>query len=191
MIYLFYDYETTGFSAKMDSLLEIAAVVVNSSFKVVDEFQTFVDPQKRITEKITEITGIDNETVRNAPTQEMAFKAFAEFVNKYKPDIIAGHNIISFDNKWTDELTGRYKISFHQPTQYIDTLAYFKDLGKKGALPGYNYTTASGNPSYKLEHLINYYNLGAQSHRAIDDVYKNIAVYKQAKLEEAKSSYGF
>lgn len=192
MIYLFYDYETTGFSAKADKIIEIAAAVVNTNFKVIDTFSTFVNPERQIPGKITEITSIDNETVKHAPTEEMAFTDFINFINQYKPDVIAGHNIISFDNKWTNERLAKYKLEMHQPKEFLDTLVFFKNLAKDGILTNYNYTTAAGNPSFKLEYIMDYFELGGQNHRAIDDVINNILCYKKAvQLKSSKDNLGF
>lgn len=192
MIYLFYDYETTGFSPKMDKVIEIAAAVTNANFKVIDTFNTFVNPERPISGAITQITSITNEMVKNAPTEEMAFRSFVEFVNKHQPDVIAGHNIISFDNKWTAEKTAKYKLNIHQPKEFLDTLVFFKDLSKQGILSGYNYTTAAGNPSFKLEYIMDFFELGSQNHRAIDDVLNNIICYKKAiLLKNSNNELGF
>lgn len=192
MIYLFYDYETTGFSPEKDQVIEIAAAVANANFKVIDTFNTFVNPGRPIPAVITNITSITDEMVKHAPTEQQAFIEFTEFVNKHQPDIIAGHNILSFDNKWTTHKTNKYGLKIHQPGEYLDTLVYFRDLSKKGSLAGYNYTTAAGNPSFKLEYIMDFFGLGNQNHRAIDDVLNNILCYKKAVLlQNSNNELGF
>ncbi len=59
----------------MEYLTEIGGVIVRNG-EVVEEFDTFVKPGKPITPKITELTGITNEMVDNAPSEAEALKAF-------------------------------------------------------------------------------------------------------------------
>ena len=61
-----FDTETTGLDPGCEYLTEIGAVLVRDG-QVVDEFDTFVKPPKPITPKITELTGITNEMVADAP----------------------------------------------------------------------------------------------------------------------------
>ena len=68
-------------------------------------------------------------------------------------------------------------------------MAIAKEKHKAGLLPGYNYTTDKGNLSFKLEWLMDYYNIGSQDHRAINDVRHNIEVYRE--LTSKEEDYGF
>ena len=64
------DVETTGMSAYAgDRLTEVAAVLVEGG-RVVDAFQSLVNPRRRIPSYITHLTGISNAMVRNAPPFE-------------------------------------------------------------------------------------------------------------------------
>lgn len=54
------DIETTGFSQRYDTIIQLAAVkVVND--KVVDEFNQYIYTTKKLSQKIIEITGITND----------------------------------------------------------------------------------------------------------------------------------
>lgn len=66
--YVVVDLETTGNSPKNgnDKITQFAAVVIEDG-KVCEVYSTFVNPQKPIPPFITELTGIDDEMVRNAP----------------------------------------------------------------------------------------------------------------------------
>ena len=84
---------------------------------MVEEFDTFVKPGKAITPKITELTGITNEMVDNAPSEAEALKAFLEFADGR---ILVAHNAHSFDIRFLRAAAKRSGIEF-EPT-YIDTL---------------------------------------------------------------------
>lgn len=60
------DIETTGGHAQSDRITEIA-ILVHDGQKVVSEYSSLVDPEKRIPYRISSITGITNEVVSGAP----------------------------------------------------------------------------------------------------------------------------
>lgn len=91
--YVVVDLETTGLSPENDKIIEIAAVrVINDA--VADTFSTLIDPHKHIDRYITEITGIDDSMVKNAPDISEAMPRFLDFLGDMP---MLGHNIIRFD----------------------------------------------------------------------------------------------
>ena len=60
------DIETTGGSAQKHRITEIAVFLFDGS-RVVDEFTTLINPECYIPSHITQLTGITNEMVANAP----------------------------------------------------------------------------------------------------------------------------
>ena len=60
------DLETTGLSVKEDQILEIGAVKVQGG-EVTASYETFVNPGRKVPERITELTGIRDEMIANAP----------------------------------------------------------------------------------------------------------------------------
>ncbi|MDX9991236.1 MAG: helicase C-terminal domain-containing protein [Anaerolineales bacterium] len=60
------DLETTGLDPQKDAIIEIAAVRFSGS-RVEAEFETLINPNRHIPENITQLTGIDDAMVRNAP----------------------------------------------------------------------------------------------------------------------------
>ena len=86
------DIETTGLSKTSHSITEIAAVKVRNG-KIIDSFQTLVNPNTHIPSFITKLTGIDNEMVKDAPTIDTVLPGFIEFLGD---DVFVAHNA-SFD----------------------------------------------------------------------------------------------
>ena len=73
------DIETTGLAARKDSIIEIAAVKVCNG-QIIDRFHSYVNPGFHISEQITELTSITDETVCNAPTIDIALRSFFDFI---------------------------------------------------------------------------------------------------------------
>lgn len=86
------DLETTGLDANEDAIIEIGAVKFNND-GIIDEFQTLINPGRRIPPAITNLTGITNAMVRGAPVITDIIEELKQFVGS---DPVLGHNI-SFD----------------------------------------------------------------------------------------------
>jgi DNA polymerase-3 subunit epsilon len=65
-MYAIIDIETTGGNTQSDQITEIG-IVLHDGERVVDQFETLIDPEKRIPYRISSITGITNELVAGAP----------------------------------------------------------------------------------------------------------------------------
>ncbi|GAB6088194.1 PolC-type DNA polymerase III [Alkaliphilus crotonatoxidans] len=77
--YVVFDIETTGLSNKNDKITEIGAVKVREG-RIVDQFSALVNPEIPIPLKITELTGITNDMVKDQPTIEEILPQFLEFI---------------------------------------------------------------------------------------------------------------
>ena len=64
--YAIVDIETTGGLVKRDKITEIA-IVLHDGEKVIDQYQTLINPERSIPAFITGLTGITNEMVSDAP----------------------------------------------------------------------------------------------------------------------------
>ncbi len=61
-----FDLETTGLNALNETIIEIGAVRLVKG-KIVDYFSTFINPQKKLDEKIVKLTGITDLELSTAP----------------------------------------------------------------------------------------------------------------------------
>lgn len=77
-MYCIIDIETTGGSAKNERITEIA-MYKHDGYKIVDEWQSLINPEKRIPYHITGLTGITNEMVEHAPKFYEVAKEIVEF----------------------------------------------------------------------------------------------------------------
>ncbi|MDO5560515.1 MAG: PolC-type DNA polymerase III [Oscillospiraceae bacterium] len=111
-----FDVETTGLSSKNDRLTEIGAVKIRN-MQIIDEFKTYVNPGMPIPPKITELTGITNGMVENAPDEAEAVRMFMDYCGENS--ILAAHNA-RFDVSFINAVCSRHDIDFRY--RYIDTL---------------------------------------------------------------------
>ena len=154
-----FDVETTGLSSKNDRLTEIGAVKVRN-MQIIDEFHTYVNPEMQIPAHITELTGITNGMVDDAPSETEAVKKFMEYCGENA--VLAAHNA-TFDVSFINASCERNNIDFK--FNYIDTLtmcqAMLTDISK-----------------HKLNMVAKHLKLGKfEHHRATDDARMLAKIY--------------
>lgn len=86
------DVETTGLSPQYNNIIELGIVRVKN-LKVVEKYQTLLNPGREIPSFITNFTGISNDDVYDAPFFNDIADDVIEFIGS---NVIAGHNL-SFD----------------------------------------------------------------------------------------------
>ena len=116
-----FDIETTGLKVATEAITEIGAVLMKNG-EIIDTFQTFVDPERRLTPEIIGLTGITDEMLRGAPKLDSALRAFLDFVGD-RP--LAAHNA-EFDIGFIRAGCKKCGIDF-DPT-YLDTLIFAQNL---------------------------------------------------------------
>lgn len=148
------DIETTGLDRNGDSIIEIAAIRFKGH-RIEAEFQTLIDPGKRIPDNITTLTGIDNAMVRNAPRVQEVMPKLIEFCGDSP---ILGQNV-QFDLGFIN----RYKA-----LMYNDRLDTY-DIASVMMPRAGRYNLAALGRAMNIP-LLN-------SHRAMDDVRLTHAVF--------------
>lgn len=145
-----FDIETTGLKVTQEAITEIGAVRLRNG-EIVETFQTFVDPERRLTPEIIGLTGITDDMLRGAPKLKDALTAFLTFAGGAP---LAAHNA-EFDISFIRAGCRKCSIPF-EPT-YIDTLILAQNL-----LPGLG--------KYKLDIVAEHLQLPQfNHHRASDD----------------------
>ncbi len=91
-MYAIIDVETTGLSPKSEKITEIA-IYIHDGEKIIDEFATLINPEKKIPFQITRLTGINNKMVKDAPK---FYEIAKKIVGITDDKIIVGHHV-SFD----------------------------------------------------------------------------------------------
>lgn len=86
------DLETTGLDSNYDEIIEFAAIKIQNG-EISDTFETLIKPNQVISEFITNLTGISNKMVSNAPHLPDVLPQIYDFIGN---DIIIGHNV-NFD----------------------------------------------------------------------------------------------
>lgn len=167
--YVVVDLEMTGLNPKTDKIIEIGAARVEKG-KVTAEYETFVNPEIRIPEKVTEITGITEDMVRKAPKIKDVIEGLVTFCGE---DILVGHNVI-FDYSFIKQAAINEKMPFEK--EAVDTLKIARKM-----LPELEHKT--------LEFLCSYYEIERPNgHRALCDVLATGELLEKLKEEFMKEN---
>ena len=148
--YVAFDLETTGLSPRHDRIIEIGAVIMKDGVEV-DRFQTFVDPERRLSKEVSELTGITDDMLRGAPKIEETMPKLLAFIGD-RP--LVAHNA-RFDACFVTRACEQLGLKFQLTA--IDTLILAQNL-----LPHLN--------KFKLDIVAKEFELGDfNHHRAADD----------------------
>jgi DNA polymerase III subunit epsilon len=146
------DFETTGLSPAWGDRATEVAIVLLEGGRTVDRFESLMNAGVRIPAFITQLTGITNAMVADAPAAAQVMRDASRFVGQAP---LVAHNA-AFDRKfWQAELS---RAGLAAPQPFICTLLLSRRL----------YPQA---PNYKLGSLADYHHLArtGQAHRALAD----------------------
>lgn len=161
--YISIDLETTGLNPRLDRIIEVGAVKIEKG-RVTDTFSTFVNPGRKLEERITELTGIRDEDLSDAPYIEEILPGLFSFLEELP---FLGHSIL-FDFSFLKKAAVDRRIPFEKNA--VDTLKiarkYLAELEHRS-----------------LDYLCGYYGIPHQAHRALEDARATHILY--GKLADA------
>ena len=148
--YAVIDIETTGGRAQHHRITEVGIIKMIGG-EVVDQWQSLINPQRRIPQNITALTGIDNDMVANAPL----FAEVADNIDRFTEGcVFVAHNV-NFDYGFIKEEFNRLERRFRRPK-----LCTVREMRKY----------YKGLPSYSLANLTKHFSIDMQRHhRAMSD----------------------
>lgn len=148
--YAIVDLETTGTSASNGRITEVGIVLFDGE-KIIDSFESLVNPERSIPWEITRITGISNEMVQTAPK---FFEIAKEIVEITKDAIFVAHNV-GFDYGFLRKEFAALGFTFSR--KKLCTVRLMRKV-----FPGFR--------SYSLGNLIERYGISVENrHRAMAD----------------------
>ncbi|HLY28537.1 MAG TPA: helicase C-terminal domain-containing protein [Aggregatilineales bacterium] len=104
------DLETTGLDSSTAQIIEIG-IVKFQGHEVLEQYRTFVDPERQIPPRITAITGITQDDVRGAPKLADVLPHVVEMVGMAP---VIGHNV-EFDMRFLQ------RAGILQSNDFVDT----------------------------------------------------------------------
>ncbi len=159
--FLCLDCETTGLDPDTDKIIEVAFSKFTFS-KLLNSYETLIDPEWNIPEASIAIHHITPEMVKGKPKIQEVLPKLIKSMNGH---IIVGHGI-KLDLTFIAQSAKRFQIPFPlDDFTTIDTLRMARLYGE--------------SPSNSLERLREHFNIEAEgAHRAMNDVLVNIKVFK-------------
>lgn len=161
--YIVVDLETTGLDSCFCDIIEIGAIRYIDG-KKAEEFSTFVKPFEPLDEYITELTGITDEMLENAPPAADALKDFLAFVGS---DLIVGYNV-SFDINFLYDKINEF-LSLIFSNNFIDVMR----IARRVLPDAKNHKLLTVAKHLKIPNTI--------AHRALADCETCAAVYEELK----------
>ncbi len=163
--YAIIDVETTGGSAARERITEIA-VVVHDGSKVVETYETLINPERSIPTYITQITGISDAMVADAPK---FYEIAKKIVQLTEGAVFVAHNV-RFDYGFVQEEFRRLGYTFSR--QQLCTVKL-----SRVAFPGLR--------SYALGNLIAHFGIKVNDrHRALADTLATTEIFEKILLKE-------
>lgn len=168
-LYAIVDIETTGGRASRDKITEIA-IVLHDGERILDRFETLLNPECYIPYGITQLTGITQEMVAGAPR---FFEVARQVVELTEGAVFVAHNV-RFDYGFLREEFARLGYAFTR--KQLCTVRLSRQV-----FPGL--------PSYSLGNLIRHFNIPVDArHRAMADALATTDLFERILAKEKSTS---
>ena len=167
--YAILDVETTGGSARRERLTEIA-IAIHDGEKIIDTFESLINPERTIPPFIQNLTGITDEMVEDAP---YFYEIAKKIVEMTEGCIFVAHNV-KFDYLFIRSEFERLGYSYQRRQLCTKQLSkkLFPEIGR-----------------YSLDRLIEYFNISVDiRHRAMADVQATVEVFDQLLHHDQQSN---
>ncbi len=157
--YIALDLEMTGLNPKLDKMIEIGAVQVING-KIENVFESLINPGRPLSEEIIRLTGITNEMLKKAKTQEEICPKLYEFLEGF---VLLGHGL-RFDYSFLKKYAVNADIWYE--AEGIDTLKLARKF-------------MAGTESNRLSDLCTYFGIKHRAHRALSDALSAHELYQR------------
>lgn len=152
--FVVFDLETTGLNSSpsagnMDAIIEIGAYKIIGG-EIKESFTTFVNPERKLSDEIVALTGIDQTMVASAPKFAQVMPDFFKFIDGA---YLVGHNAANFDYKFIEYYCS--KCGYQPERKIFDTIPLSQELLRLS--------------NYKLNTVADHFGIKFNHHRAIDD----------------------
>ena len=167
--YVVVDIETTGGNNSYNRITEIGMVKLVAGEEIA-QYQTLINPMRRIPNNITRLTGISDEMVASAPV----FADVAEDINAFTEDaVFVAHNV-NFDYGFIKQEFARLEHTYRRPK-----MCTVREMRR----------TYPGLTSYSLANLTQHFDIKMERHhRALSDAKAAAELLKLAFEKDDESS---
>lgn len=155
--YVCIDLETTGLNPKTDRIIEIGAVKVENGCRT-EQFSAFVNPGRLLADHITELTGITDRQLKDAPDIAEILPDLMAFLGD---EVLLGHSVL-FDYSFIKKAAVNNRFLFER--QGIDTLKIARKF-------------LTDLESRSLDFLCGHYQIPHKAHRALEDAEATCELY--------------
>lgn len=168
--YAIIDVETTGGSARNERITEIA-IAVHDGRRVIDSFESLINPERTIPPFIQKLTGITDRMVESAP---YFYEIAKKIVEMTEGCIFVAHNV-KFDYMFIRSEFERLGYSYQRRQLCTKQLTkkLFPEIGR-----------------YSLDRLIDYFGIQVDvRHRAMADVVATVEVFEHLIRADRELGY--
>ena len=136
--YVIVDTETTGLSPTRDKIIQLSAIKYDTAGRPIDFYNTYLNPGCHIPDNVSQINGITDNMVANAPSSDQVRNDFIAFIGD---SLIVGYNT-KFDLNF---LNNTFTSSFKKLV-YVDVLSIAR---KTLSMPNYKLETVASHMGFR------------------------------------------